>query len=107
VINEHCIQYDDIQVDLIELRVNHAGKDIHFTLTELRLLLAFLIQPYRIFSREELIRCADTTSISALNVLITRLRLLLGYEYIFTIRGGGYVFDLANRMPVRAEREVS
>jgi hypothetical protein len=43
--NEHCIHFDDIQVDLIALRVVHGERQIHFT----------------------------------------------------TVRGGGYVFDQANR----------
>lgn len=91
--NEHCIQFDEVRVDLLELKVWVKDKHIHFTLTELRLLLLFLSEPQRTFSREELIRRADITSVSALHVLIARLRVLLDQRYIFTVRHGlGYSF---------------
>lgn len=87
------IHFDDLTVSLLQLRVWHGEKEIHFTLSELRVLLTLLSEPHRTFSREELIQLADLTSTAALWTLISRIRDLLGKQYIYTVRGGaGYSF---------------
>lgn len=64
--DNHILRFHDITVNLLQLRVWHGPKEIHFTLAELRLLLAFLSDPYKTFTRDELINQADLTSVSYL-----------------------------------------
>lgn len=97
--SDKYIQFNNISVSLIELRVWVKDTEIHFTLSELRLLLVFLADPYRTISRDELIKRVDLMSISALHTLINRVRTLLDQQYIFTVRGGvGYSFTEPTRI---------
>jgi len=90
-IDQH-IRFENITVNLIELQVRVGNTPIHFTLSELRVLLILLAEPTEIISFHELIRRADLTSMEQLQVLIARLRTLLDRRYIFTVRGSGYSF---------------
>ena len=100
---EHIVRFNDIKVDLMELRVWHGEKDIHFTLSELRLLLVFLLEPYKVISRDELIKRVDLTNAGALYSLISRLRALLGQEYVFSRDGMGYSFARTGRLRIPIE----
>lgn len=106
---DHYIRFHDVTVSLMELRVWHEDKEIHFTLSELRLLLTFLSEPYRTFSRDELVARTGLTSVSALHEMITRLRTLLDQQFIFTARGGlGYSFAQVGRLRIpNLESEAS
>lgn len=90
-IETHRIYFQNIIVSLLELRVWHSEKEIHFTLSELRLLLAFLADPFKTISAEELVRAVDLTSLESLYGLIFRVRTLLGQQYIVT-QDCGYSF---------------
>jgi DNA-binding response OmpR family regulator len=94
--NQRTVQFNEIGVDLPELRVRIAGQPVHFTLIELRLLLIFLQDPYKVISVEELAARADLASPSSVQVTIHRLRALLGQKYIFT-RGHGQGYSFAER----------
>ena len=97
MINDPKVRFHDIEVSLLELRVRIQDKPVHFTLSEMRILLIFLQDPYRVVPCEELVQRADLTSASAAHTLINRLRLLLNQEYIFTGRGG-YSFTQPGRL---------
>lgn len=100
------LKFQDIEVDLLRLRVCYRGNDIHFTLAELRLLLAFLVEPYKTFTREELIELLDIPSSTALHQLTDRVRLLLGEQYVFMDkRCSGYSFLVPTKHPRKLERE--
>jgi DNA-binding winged-HTH domains len=103
---EQYLYFFDIKVSLLELKVWQGEKQIHMTLAELRLLLAFLEYPYKVISREELIRRADVTSLSALYGLINRLRVLLGHQYVFTRGGLGYSFTQTGRLRQSPKEEL-
>ena len=94
MITHEKINFEDITVQLPELKVCFRGNAIHLTLTQLRLLLIFLSDPYGRFTNEELIRRMELFSKSHLNVVVTHLRKLLDQQYIFTMRGYGYAFAI-------------
>lgn len=103
---EQNMYFFDIKVSLLELKVWQGEKQIHMTLAELRLLLAFLEYPYKVISREELIKRADVTSLDALYSLIGRLRVLLGHQYVFTRGGMGYSFARTGRLRNSVKEEL-
>lgn len=99
------LRFQDIDVDLIRLRVCYRERDVHFTLAELRLLLAFLVEPYKTFTHAELIELLDVTSSTALYELISRVRILLDEQYVFLDkRCSGYSL-LAPKRARKLERE--
>lgn len=85
-------QHAEVEVILPELRVKFRGKPVYFTLTQLRLLLVFLEQPYARISSEELIRRLDLTGSKSLFTLICAVRKLLDQRYIHTCHGYGFRF---------------
>jgi DNA-binding response OmpR family regulator len=87
-----CVQFEDVSVIFPELMVRFRGNDIHLSLTELRLLLIFLSDPYGCFRTEELVRRLGINSRPQLNVLVNRIRVLLDQKYIHNRRGYGYAF---------------
>jgi DNA-binding response OmpR family regulator len=89
---DNCVRFGDVTVRMPELQVCFRGREIHLTLTQLRLLMIFLSDPFGRFSSAELVRRAQLPSKPALNVLITNLRALLDQEYIRTLHGFGYAF---------------
>ena len=100
---DHTLSFRSIEVSLLELKVRHGGQVIHFTLSELRVLLVFLQDPYRTISTDELVRRADLTNASALWQLVSRLRALLGQQYIHN-EPRGYVF--AKKSQARADEDA-
>lgn len=88
------LSFKDLQINVPELRVRFRGNELHLTLTQLRLLMIFLSDPYGRFTSQELVRRAQLPSKQALNVLINTLRTLLDQEYIRTLHGFGYAFTL-------------
>jgi len=86
------IIFEDIKVKLPELQVCFRGEEIHMTLTQLRLLMIFLSDPYGRFTNEELVWRSQLPSKPALKVLITNIRSLLDQKYIVTVHGFGYAF---------------
>lgn len=104
----NTVEFDQVRVSLLELRVWLGEREIHFTLTELRLLLVFLVEPYRVISRAELVERAQLTNVGALHTLICRLRLLLGQRYIHTVRGkAGYAFAWQGRRTIVVDDAVT
>ncbi len=88
----YYIRFNDVTVSLLELRVWFREKELSLSLRELRLLVAFLEEPYQIISREELIRRVDLMSSAALQAMICRLRSAFDHQYIVTHHELGYSF---------------
>lgn len=85
-------KFDDVEVTLPELRVIFRGTEVHFTLTEMRLLLIFLEHPHEMFSSDELIHRLRLTGPASLHTLINSVRNLLDQSYIHTCRSRGFTF---------------
>ncbi len=89
---EMFIRFNDVTVSLLELRVRLGKREIHCTLTDLRLLLKLLEEPYKVVPFDELVRHADLTNRRALWVSVCRLRKLLEGRYVVSHIGIGYAF---------------
>ena len=89
---EKDIQFHEIKVQLPELRTWFRDAEMYPSLTELKLLMIFLSDPYHQFTYEELIRRLQLTSASALAVNVWKLRKMLDQRYIVTVHGCGYAF---------------
>jgi DNA-binding response OmpR family regulator len=91
------VEFDDIKVELPELRTWLGEREIYPTLTELRLLMVLLSDPYYAFSAGELIRRLQLTGIASLSTTICHLRKRLCQKYIVTVHGCGYAFAQKGR----------
>ncbi|MBQ0832700.1 response regulator transcription factor [Marinobacter sp.] len=73
------------------------GASYTLTATEYRLLRCFMARPGRVFSVEELIdelyNIDRSPTLNVIQVYITRLRKMVGKEYIRSLRGQGYYFS--------------
>lgn len=90
--NDAYIRFNDITISLLELRVWLGAKEIHCSLTDLRLLLIFVQDPYMSITAGELVRQTGQPDVKALYVAVCRLRRLLRQRYIVTHKQGGYSF---------------
>lgn len=92
------LSYADLDMHLSAHQVHRAGRDIHLTPIEYRLLKQFLEQPEHVFSREELAKAAWPAKANVggrtVDVHMGRLRRALGSEakdnLIRTVRSVGY-----------------
>lgn len=92
------LKYADIDMHLASYRVHRAGREIHLTPIEYRLLKKFLEQPERVFSRDELAKALWPSrahvGVRTVDVHMAHLRRALGGEtkgdLIRTIRNVGY-----------------
>ncbi len=91
----------DLKVDAVPYQVWRAGREIMLTPNEFKLLTAFIRQPLKVFTREELILCAFGYSYEGfertIDSHIKNLRAKLEDKtdepkYILTVRGVGYRF---------------
>jgi len=84
----------NLQIDLAESWVRHAGRSVTLTQKEWALLRVLASRPGRTFNRETLQDALygweDETDSNTLEVFISRLRRKLGRERIETLRGLGY-----------------
>lgn len=95
------VEVGDVSMDLTAMKVTRRKRPVHLGPTEFRLLLFFMENPGRVFSREDLKQqiWGDDDQIEArtVDVLIRRLRkaLVEGDEpdIIRTVRSAGYSFD--------------
>lgn len=90
----HLIEHEGLVVDPNLLTVTLHGEDISLARRELMLLLAFLNNPRRILSAEQLqdslYGLGDGVESNAINVHIYNLRRKLGSKVIETVRGLGF-----------------
>lgn len=81
--SEH-LTYADVAMDVSEHRVWRAGREVHLTPTEFRLLKYFLEHPNKVFSRKELAdavwRAKRRSSGRTVDVHVARLRKALGSQ---------------------------
>ena len=100
--DERFIEYEDIQIDVIEKKVKRGDTYIHLSPTEFRLLKMLIKEPEKVFSREVLLKAVWGENIfvesRTVDVHIRRLRRSLnkyGPDYIRTVRANGYAIDKA------------
>ncbi|HAD24260.1 MAG TPA: DNA-binding response regulator, partial [Alphaproteobacteria bacterium] len=99
---EEKLDYNDVQMDLVEHRVTRNGEPIRLGPTEFRLLRFFLERPGRVFSREHLLDHVWGRDVyvesRTVDVHIRRLRKALNVhgdpDIIRTVRGAGYSLDV-------------
>ncbi len=94
------IVFDGLRLDLLRHKCYVDGKDMQLTKKEMEILILFIKNPGRVFSREEILRNVWSDEVIVLDrtidVNITRLRKKIGNygKYIVTRQGYGYGFDL-------------
>ncbi|SOD72215.1 transcriptional regulator [Jatrophihabitans sp. GAS493] len=88
-----------LSMDLDELRVSVSGRRIELTYQEFMLLKTFMLNPSRVFSRQQLLELAwdhyDWGPMRTVDVHVRRVRVKLGPDAprIVTVRGFGYRFE--------------
>ena len=97
---ERFVEFEDIQVDVVEKKVKRGDTYIHLSPTEFRLLKMLIKEPGKVFSREVLLKAVWGENIfvesRTVDVHIRRLRRSLnkyGPDYIRTVRANGYAID--------------
>ena len=101
---EDVLTRGDLSVDLARHRVSRGGRAIELSPTEYRLLLHFMENPGRVFSRDQLLNAVwgrDTyVEERTVDVHIRRLRKALNREgetdIVRTVRSAGYAFALGD-----------
>ena len=94
----NCLQFEDLRLDPLTRAVHRAGRPIALTAREFALMLVFLQQPGRVFSRDELLRLVwrdeTSTSSNVVEVYVRYVRQKLeasGHSRLLhTVRGRGY-----------------
>lgn len=93
---DEILSHGDIELNLTSYTASCGGKPVEFTVTEFRLLEAFLKNPQMVFSREKLLEISfpeDNYAFDrAIDSHIKRLRKKIGTEKIETVYGVGYKF---------------
>ena len=101
---EEVLTRGDLSVDLARHRVSRGGRAIELSPTEYRLLLHFMENPGRVFSRDQLLNAVwgrDTyVEERTVDVHVRRLRKALNREdetdIVRTVRSAGYAFALGD-----------
>ncbi|MGC9386084.1 MAG: response regulator transcription factor [Hydrogenovibrio sp.] len=95
-VQQSILHLDGLQLDLNLRQLTVGDKTIRLTKAEFTLLKTFFSQPFRVFSKSQLLqRLGDHTHEPESNVIevyIRRLRQYLGKSAIETLRGQGYRF---------------
>ncbi len=95
------LQAGDIRLDPVAHRVTRAGRSVHLSPTEFRLLRHLMEHPGRVFSREQLLDAVwghdSDIEIRTVDVHIRRLRKALNApgepDPVRTVRAAGYAFE--------------
>jgi len=87
------IIFEEVKIELPELRTFYKKVERHLTFSELRILIILLSEPARIVPTSELIHRANLTSRESLAKYINSLRDIMDKKYIFTHRNLGYSFS--------------
>ena len=95
--DSQIIEYQGIKLDREKISVWVNGKQISLPNKEFKILDLLISKPERVFSREEIYSLVWGNEIvvgdRTIDVHIRKLREKLGEQYIFTIKGVGYVFS--------------
>ncbi len=90
------LKYKNIVLDKEKFQVTIDGKSLNMPNKEFKLLEILISKPEHVFSREEIYTLVwgkeIVVSDRTIDVHISKLREKLGEQYIFTIKGIGYVF---------------
>ena len=95
---DKSIAYKDIRIDLIESKVYFKGNQIELTPLEYEILLLFIKNPHRVYTRSQLLETFwedrdKYVNDNTLTSTIKRIREKLDREIISTVRGIGYRMD--------------
>ena len=101
-VSEDVVQYEDLKVDRIEIKVFRANKEIKLGPTEFKLLNFLIKNPKRVYSREQLLSNIWGENIyveeRTIDVHIRRLRKAINIDgkknLIRTVRSAGYSLDV-------------
>ncbi|MBT8340159.1 MAG: response regulator transcription factor [Desulfatitalea sp.] len=101
--NSAMIQYDELYIDLRKNNIRVAGRQIHLTATEFKLLEFLISKPGWVFNRLEIAESinGEGGAVTSVGMHITNLRRKMGAYagYIETVRGVGYRFRGDIKMP--------
>ena len=95
---DKIISYKDIKIDLNESKVYFKGENIDLTPLEYEILLLFIKNPHRVYTRSQLLEMFwedrdKFVNDNTLTSTIKRIREKLDKEVISTVRGIGYRMD--------------
>ena len=95
---DKIISYKDIKIDLKESKVYFKGENIDLTPLEYEILLLFIKNPHRVYTRSQLLEMFwedrdKFVNDNTLTSTIKRIREKLDREVISTVRGIGYRMD--------------
>lgn len=93
---EEILKFEDLTLDIKKHQVFHKDQELQLTPTEFKVLAAFLKNPRRVFTRDNLLEVLGRLVLDRnIDVHITNLRRKLGPagKFIKTIRGVGYKLD--------------
>lgn len=95
---DKSISYKDIKIDLKESKVYFKGENIELTPLEYEILLLFIKNPHRVYTRSQLLEMFwedrdKFVNDNTLTSTIKRIREKLDREVISTVRGIGYRMD--------------
>ena len=95
---DKSISYKDIKIDLNDSKVNYKGKNIDLSPLEYEILVLFIKNPHRVYTRGQLLETFwedrdKFVNDNTLTSTIKRIREKLDKEVITTVRGIGYRMD--------------
>jgi two-component system alkaline phosphatase synthesis response regulator PhoP len=98
IITQKPLIIGELIIDKIRFTVTHKGKVLILPKKEFNLLFFLAFHPDRIFTREELLQAIWEQDVFVLertvDVHIRKIREKIGEDYIKTIKGVGYLFEL-------------
>jgi len=95
---DKTIIYKDIKIDLNNSKVYFKGREIELTALEYEILVLFIKNPHRVYTRSQLLEMFwedrdKFVNDNTLTSTIKRIREKLDKEIITTVRGIGYRMD--------------
>lgn len=92
---DKTIVYKDLKIDLNDSKVNYKGKNIDLTPLEYEILVLFIKNPHRVYTRSQLLEIFwedrdKFVNDNTLTSIIKRIREKLDKDVITTVRGIGY-----------------
>ena len=104
------IQLGEILLDKAMYKAYLKGQELNLSRREYTLLEIFMLHPKQVLKNEVLIDKVygfqDNIESNALNVHIFHLRQKIGAQYIQTVRGVGYIFQVESEIPPKPPNEL-
>lgn len=104
VLRKKVLSFESLKMDLMSYRVTKNNREVHLGPTEFKILQCFIEEPYRIFSRQDLMDLVwdkkENVELRTVDVHINRLRSALSEpgqhsHPIKTVRSAGYCLELS------------